>query len=48
MRSDRRRKELQTALSLTGLDEVIAHVGPELGVSNRQVVTRENLDALTQ
>jgi hypothetical protein len=48
MRSDLRRKELQTALSLTSLDEVMAHVEPELGVSDRQLVTQENLDALTQ
>jgi hypothetical protein len=47
MRTDRRRKELQTALSLTGLDEVMAHVEREL-VSDRQLVTRENLDALTR
>ena len=35
-------------LSLTGLDEVKAHVGRELGVSDWQLVTQENLDAFAQ
>jgi hypothetical protein len=32
-------------LSLTGLDEVKVHVARELGVSDSQLVTQENLDA---
>jgi hypothetical protein len=48
MRSDRRRKELQTVLSLSGLDEVEAHVERNLGVGGRQLVTQENVGALTQ
>ena len=36
---------LGMVLSLTGLDEVKAHVGRELGVSERRLVTRERLDA---
>ena len=35
-------------LSLTGLAEVKAHVGRELGVSDWQLVTQENLDAFAQ
>jgi hypothetical protein len=35
-------------LSLTGLDEVKAHVERELGVSDRQLVTQENLDAFAR
>jgi hypothetical protein len=42
-------------LSLTGLDEVKAHVerqlgvsDRQLGVSDRQLVTQENLDALAR
>ena len=38
-------KGAETVLSLTGLDEVEAHVRRELGVSDRQPVTQENLDA---
>jgi hypothetical protein len=48
MRSDRRRKELQTVPGLSGLDEVEAHVERELGVGGWQLVTQENADALTQ
>jgi hypothetical protein len=32
----------------TGLDEVMAHVERELGVSDWQLVTQENLDAFAQ
>jgi acyl dehydratase len=35
-------------LSLTSLDEVKVHVGLELGVSDWQLVTQENLDAFAQ
>jgi hypothetical protein len=35
-------------LSLTGLDEVMEHVERELGVSDRQLLSRENLDAFAQ
>ena len=35
-------------LSLTGLDEVKAQVERELGVSDRQLVTQENLVAFAQ
>jgi hypothetical protein len=38
-------KGAETVLSLTGLDEVNAHVGLELDVSDWQLVTQENLDA---
>jgi hypothetical protein len=48
MRADRRRKEFQTVPSLTGLDEVMARVERELGVSDWQLLTRENLDAFAQ
>jgi hypothetical protein len=48
MRSDRRQKEHQAVLSLTGLDEVVAPVERELGVSERQLVTRENLDSFAR
>ena len=37
-----------TVLSDTGLDEVEAHVELELGVSDRQLVTQENLEAFAQ
>jgi hypothetical protein len=48
MRSDRRQKEHQAVLSLTGLDEVVAHLDRELGVSDWQLVTRENLDSFAR
>jgi hypothetical protein len=48
MRSDRRRRELQAVPSLTGLEEVRAQVERELGVSDWQLVTQENPDALTR
>jgi hypothetical protein len=48
MRSDRRQKELQTVLSVTGGDEVMAHFERELGVSDWRLVTQENLDAFAQ
>jgi len=35
-------------LGHTGLDEVKAHVERELGVSDRQLVTQENLDAFEE
>jgi hypothetical protein len=35
-------------LSLTGHDEVMAHVERELGVSDWRLVTQENLDAFVQ
>jgi len=35
-------------LSLTDFDEVEANVGQELGVSDLQLHTRENLDAFGQ
>jgi len=35
-------------LSLTGLDEVKARVERGLGVSDRQLVVQENLDAFAQ
>jgi acyl dehydratase len=35
-------------LTLTGLDEVNAHVGRELGVSDRQLVTQQDLGAFAQ
>ena len=38
-------KGAETVLSLTGLDEVKAHVRRELGISDRQPVTQESLDA---
>jgi acyl dehydratase len=38
-------KGAETVLSLTGRDEVKAHVGRELGASDWQLVSRENLDA---
>jgi hypothetical protein len=38
----------ETVLSLTGLDQVKACVQRELGVSDRQPVTQENLDAFAQ
>jgi acyl dehydratase len=38
-------KGAETVLSLTGRDEVKALVGRELGVSDRQLVSQENLDA---
>ena len=41
-------KGAETVLSLTGLGEVMALVQRELGVSDLQLVTRENLDALAQ
>src|SRR6267378_2118529 len=41
-------KGADTVLSLTGLDEVKAHVGRELGVRDWQLVTQENLDAFAQ
>ena len=41
-------KGAETVPSLTGLDEVKAHVGRELGVSDWQLVTQENLDAFAQ
>jgi acyl dehydratase len=41
-------KGAETVLSLTGRDEVKAHVGRELGVSDWQPVGRENLDASAQ
>jgi acyl dehydratase len=41
-------KGAETVLSLTGLAEVKAHVGRELGVSDWQLVTQENLDAFAQ
>jgi acyl dehydratase len=41
-------KGAETMLSLTGLDEVKAHVGRELGVSDWQLVTQEGLDAFAQ
>jgi acyl dehydratase len=41
-------KGAETVLSLTGLDEVKAHVGRELGASDRQLVTQENLDVFAQ
>ena len=38
----------ETVLNLTGLDVVKAHVERELGVSDRQLVTQENLEAFAQ
>jgi hypothetical protein len=38
----------EKVLRLTALDEVEAHVGRELGVSDWQLVSQENLDALAQ
>jgi acyl dehydratase len=38
-------KGAETVLSLTGLDEVNAHVGRELGVSDRRPAPQESLDA---
>ena len=38
----------ETVLNLTGLDVVKAHIERELGVSDRQLVTQENLDAFAQ
>jgi acyl dehydratase len=38
------RKELHPMLTLTGLDEVKAHVGEELGVSDWHLVTQEDID----
>jgi hypothetical protein len=38
----------ETVPSLTGPDEVMAHVEWELGVSDRQLVTHENPDAFAQ
>jgi hypothetical protein len=48
MRSDRRRKEFQPVLNLTGLDGVEAHVERKPGVGGRQLVTQENVDPLAQ
>jgi hypothetical protein len=41
-------KGAERVLSLTGRDEVKAHVGRELGASDWQPVGRENLDASAQ
>jgi acyl dehydratase len=41
-------KGAETVLSLTGLEEVKAYVGRELGVSDWQLVTQENLDVFAQ
>jgi acyl dehydratase len=41
-------KGAETVLSLTGLDEVKAHVARELGVSDWQLVTQESLNAFAQ
>jgi acyl dehydratase len=41
-------KGAETVLSLTGLDEVKAHVARELGVSDSRLVTQESLNALAQ
>jgi hypothetical protein len=48
MRADRRRKDLQTAPSLTGLDAVTSHVERELVVRDWRLVARENLGAFAQ
>jgi len=41
-------KGAETVLSLTGLDEVKAHVGRELSVSDWRLVTQESRDAFAQ
>jgi acyl dehydratase len=41
-------KGAETVLSLTGRDEVKAHVERELGVSDWQLISQENLDAFAQ
>jgi acyl dehydratase len=41
-------KGAETVLSLTGRDEVKARVGRELGVSECQLVSQQNLDAFAR